>query len=198
MKTGDFPARPEGWQIDAPRTLFANPIMQMVASKVRCSRTGKVQDFYKFEFPGWVNVVATTDTGDLVLIRQYRFGTDRMELEIPGGAVNDGEDPLAAGLRELLEETGYAGENGRIIGKVCPNPAIQNNFCYTVLVENVRWIANPQQDDMEDIEVLTLSWEKVESLVGEGGINHGLVLNGLMFFAMEMAKRSVTAEKPQV
>jgi 8-oxo-dGTP pyrophosphatase MutT (NUDIX family) len=189
MKTVEFPAHPNGWQIDPPKTLFANPIMQMVTSKVRCERTGKVQDFYKFEFPRWVNVVATTDTGDLVLIRQYRFGTDRVELEIPGGAVNHGEAPLAAGLRELLEETGYAGENGRIIGKVCPNPAIQNNFCYTVLVENVRRIANPQQDDLEDIEVLTLPREKVESLVGEGSINHGLVLNGLMFFAMEMAKR---------
>lgn len=55
-----------------------------------------------FAFPGWVNVVATTVAGELVLIRQYRFGTDRLELEIPGGAINDGEDPLAAGLRKLL------------------------------------------------------------------------------------------------
>ncbi len=160
----------------------------MVASKVRCERTGKSQDFYKFEFPSWVNVVATTAKSEMVLIRQYRFGTDQVELEIPGGAVNIGEDPLAAGLRELLEETGYNGENGRIIGRVCPNPAIQNNFCYTVLVENVRLMAEPKQDDMEDIEVLTLPREMVESLIADGSINHGLVLNGLMFFAMEMKK----------
>ena len=181
---------PDGWQIDKPRTLFANPIMQMVASKVRCGRTGESQDFYRFEFPLWVNVVATTAGGEILLIRQYRFGTDRMELEIPGGAVNLGEDPLAAGLRELLEETGYAGDNGRIIGKVCPNPAIQNNFCYTVLVENARRVAEPTQDDMEDIEVLIVPREKVESLVADGSIDHGLVLNGLMFFAMEMTKNA--------
>jgi hypothetical protein len=95
---------------------------------------------------------------------------DRVELEIPGGAVN-------------------IGDNGRIIGKVCPNPAIQNNFCYTVLVENARRIADPKQDDMEDIEVLTLPQKKVESLVTTGSINHGLVLNGLMFFAMEMKRK---------
>lgn len=188
MKTAHFPAHPEGWQISPPRTLFANRIMQMVASKVRCDRTGKSQDFYKFEFPSWVNIVATTANSEMVLIRQYRFGTDQVELEIPGGAVNIGEDPLVAGLRELLEETGYAGENGRIIGKVCPNPAIQNNFCYTVLVEKAQQMAEPKQDDMEDIEVLTLPQGKVESLIACGTINHGLVLNGLMFFAMEMAK----------
>jgi 8-oxo-dGTP pyrophosphatase MutT (NUDIX family) len=197
MKHDCSPGRPKGWQIDQTRTLLTTPIMQVIASKVHCDRTGNSHDFYKFAFPRWVNVVATTTTGHLVLIRQYRFGTDRMELEIPGGAVNDGEDPLAAGLRELLEETGYAGENGRIIGKVCPNPAIQGNFCYTVWVENVRQIAEPRLDDMEDIEVLTLPPGKVASLVTDGSINHGLVLNGLMFFAMEMAKRSSAAEKPE-
>lgn len=102
MKNGHSPEPPKGWQIDPPRTLFTTSIMQVVASKVRCERTGKSQDFYKFAFPSWVNVVATTASGELVLIRQYRFGTDRVELEIPGGAINDGEDPLAAGLRELL------------------------------------------------------------------------------------------------
>lgn len=182
------PNTPADWQIDEPKTLFANSVMQMVASKVRCDRTGTIQDFYRFEFPSWVNIIATTASGDMLMIRQYRFGTNRVELEIPGGAVNAGEAPLAAGQRELLEETGYAGDNGRIIGKVCPNPAIQNNFCYTILVENVRLMAEPNQDDMEDIEVLIVSQEQVKSLVTGGGISHGLVLNGLMFFAMEMKK----------
>ena len=68
------------------------------------------KDFYKFEFPSWVNIVATTNNSEILLIRQYRFGTGQVELEIPGGAVNEGEPPLEAGLRELLEETGYAGD----------------------------------------------------------------------------------------
>jgi 8-oxo-dGTP pyrophosphatase MutT (NUDIX family) len=175
---------PIGWHIDKVRTLFENRIFQMVTGEVCCRRTNTCRDFYKFLFPSWVNIVAVTAGGELLLIRQYRFGTNRIELEIPGGAVNLGEDPLAAGERELLEETGYAGENGRIIGKVCPNPAIQNNFCYTVLVENVRKISEPQQDDMEDIEVLTLPQKEVEALMTNGIIEHGLVLNALMFFTM--------------
>ncbi|EKD35579.1 MAG: phosphohydrolase, partial [uncultured bacterium] len=69
-----------------------------------------------------------------------------------------------------------------------PNPAIQNNFCYTVLVEDVRQVAEPSQDDMEDIEVLILPQDEVQKLVVDGSISHGLVLNALMFFAMDKAK----------
>lgn len=69
MKNGHSPETPKGWQIDPPLTLFTTPIMQVVTSKVHCERTGKSQDFYKFAFPSWVNVVATTATGELVLIR---------------------------------------------------------------------------------------------------------------------------------
>jgi 8-oxo-dGTP pyrophosphatase MutT (NUDIX family) len=172
------------WLVSAAKTIFENPLVKLLTSRVRCSRTGSEKDFFKFEFPRWVNIVALTERRELVMIRQYRFGTDRVEWEIPGGTVNDGEDPLAAGLRELLEETGYAGRNGRIIGKVCPNPAIQNNYCYTVLVEDVRRVAEPDQDDMEDIEVLVMPRDEVKKMVQDGTIGHGLVLNALLFYAM--------------
>ena len=158
--------------------------MNLLTSRVHSDRTGIEKDFFKLDFPRWVNIVASTEKNEIILIRQYRFGTNRIELEIPGGAVNDGEPPLEAGLRELLEETGYAGTNGRIIGKVCPNPAIQENFCYTVLVENVKKVAEPKLDEMEDIEVLTMSVNDTFALIQDGTINHGLVLNGLMFYAM--------------
>lgn len=171
-------------QVSALRTLITTPVMNLMTSRVHSDRTGIERDFFKLDFPRWVNIVACTAKNKIILIRQYRFGTDRVELEIPGGAVNDGESPLKAGLRELLEETGYTGDHGRIIGKVCPNPALQDNFCYTVLVENVKKVAEPMLDEMEDIEVLTMSENETFALIHDGTINHGLVLNGLMFYAM--------------
>lgn len=158
--------------------------MKLLTGKVYNGRNSVEKDFFKLQFTPWVNIVACTEHREILLIRQYRFGTNQIELEIPGGAVNDGEPPLEAGLRELLEETGYAGINGRIIGKVCPNPAIQDNTCYTVLVENVKKVAAPSLDEMEDIEVLPMPEDKVFDLVRDGSIHHGLVLNGLMFYAM--------------
>jgi hypothetical protein len=68
-----------GYTVSPPRTLFANPMVNLVVSTVECGRTAIAKDFYKFHFPAWVNIVALTEERALVVIRQYRFGTDRIE-----------------------------------------------------------------------------------------------------------------------
>ena len=176
----------ELWKVTNPRIIFSTPVMNVLTSEVVCKRNGKEKDFYRLDFSSWVNIVAVTKNQEIVFIRQYRFGSGQLEIEIPGGAVEKGEDPLVGGLRELLEETGYSGENARIIGKVCPNPAIQDNFCYTVLVENVTKTAEPHLDDMEDIEVFTIKCDELPELMRNGSIQHGLVLNALTFYAMSI------------
>ena len=176
----------ELWKVTPPRILLSTPVMNVLTSEVVCKRNGKSKDFHRLDFSSWVNIVAVTEQQEIVFIRQYRFGSGQLEVEIPGGAVEVDEDPLMGGLRELLEETGYSGENGRIIGKVCPNPAIQDNYCYTVLVENVKKTAEPHLDDMEDIEVFTIKSEDLPELMRNGSIEHGLVLNALTFYAMSI------------
>ena len=183
------PAKHTFIHLTLPHTLFSSPVLDLVTSRVMCGRTGVERDIYRLEFPRWVNIIACTDNHELIMIRQYRYGSDKVELEIPGGAVNVGESPLHAGLRELLEETGFGGNNGQIIGKVRPNPAIQSNSCYTVLIENVKQIHQPSFDEMEDIEVLRLPEDEIFALIGSGNISHGLVLNGLMFYAMHRQKK---------
>jgi 8-oxo-dGTP pyrophosphatase MutT (NUDIX family) len=154
----------------------------MVSARVRCNRTGREEEFYRLVFPDWVNIVALTPERRLVLIQQLRFGNEKMEIEIPGGAIEKDESPVVAGCRELLEETGYAGKNARLIGTVSPNPAIQNNRCYTVLIEDVEQIQAQEMDDMEDIEVMLVAPAEVENWIAQGRISHGLVLNALMFY----------------
>lgn len=177
------------WQVTPAKKILTTPVMNVLTSQVVCKRSDTSRDFYRLDFSPWVNIIATTPTKDIVCIRQYRFGSGRIELEIPGGAVEPGEDPLDAGVRELLEETGYSGDNARIIGQVCPNPAIQDNVCYTVLVENAKKTSPPRLDDMEDIEVFTLNRDELLQLTKNGTLEHGLVLNALMFYDMTVEKR---------
>ena len=172
----------EGWDLFPDRVVLQTPVMTVRTGPVRCRRSGSRKDFYLLDFPDWVNVVALTPGRDMILIRQFRYGSNRMEIEIPGGMINDREVPVEAGSRELLEETGYAGRSAGIIGKVCPNPALQRNYCYTVLVEDAVKVAEPTMDDMEDIECFLLSEEAVCGYLAAGDIDHGLVLNALMFY----------------
>jgi 8-oxo-dGTP pyrophosphatase MutT (NUDIX family) len=172
----------EGWEIEEEKVLLKTSVATVKSGPVTCCRSGRKKEFYLFDFPDWVNVVAITPDNRLVMIRQFRYGSRRSEIEIPGGMIDPGEDPITAGCRELQEETGYVGVDPVIIGKVCPNPAIQRNFCYTVLVRDVKQIASRSFDDMEDIECFLQSYEEVEAQIREGAINHGLVLNALMFY----------------
>ncbi len=171
-----------GWEIYQQQELLATPVVSIRSGPVRCERTGRKKEFISFDFSDWVNVVALTPEDKLVMIKQFRYGTRRLEIEFPGGMVDPGEDPVTAGCRELLEETGFSGSAPEIIGKVCPNPALQDNFCYTILVRDAIKTAQPRMEDMEDIVCFQCSYQEVTELVKQGEIWHGLVLNALFFY----------------
>lgn len=140
------------------------------------------RDFFFLDSADWVNVVALTRDHRIVLIRQYRFGIADFSIEIPGGLIDPGEDPVAAGLRELAEETGYVAETGKTIGQTRPNPAIQNNTCYFVLAENAVPSGNLTWDQDEEIESLLTTPDTAFEWARNGIINHALVLNALFHF----------------
>ncbi len=173
-----------GWELAEEKELLKTSLGSIWSGPAKCRRSGREKEFFLFDFTDWVNVVAVTPDNQLVMIRQFRYGSRRQEIEIPGGMIDPGEDPVTAGCRELLEETGYTGSDPFIIGKVCPNPALQRNYCYTIMVRDAVKSSEPRLDDMEDIECFLHSYAEVAALVREGTIDHGLVLNALMFYKM--------------
>jgi ADP-ribose pyrophosphatase len=147
--------------------------------------TGEEHDFFIIETVNWVNVVPVTAEGKIVMVDQYRHGSDTVELEIPGGMMDPGEtDPIATGLRELKEETGYEGSNARLIGQIYPNPAIMNNICYTVLVEDCECRHSVCFDHTEDISVKLVDRRELPELVRSGRIRHSLVAVALYHYEL--------------
>lgn len=130
----------------------------------------------------WVNVLALTPDDHLVMVRQFRYGIDDFSLEIPGGVMDPGEDPVTAGLRELREETGFAGAPAKLLGSVHPNPAIQSNRAHFILVEEAVRSHDLEWDPDEEMNVLIEPVESVLAAAHAGGITHALVLNALMLF----------------
>jgi 8-oxo-dGTP pyrophosphatase MutT (NUDIX family) len=146
-------------------------------------RTQQEHDFFVIDCVDWVNVIALTPDQQVVMVEQFRHGSNTIELEIPGGMI-DAEDPSpeAAGQRELREETGYAGENARLLGRVFPNPAIMSNVCFTVLVENCRCIHPIQLDCAEDLLTRLVPVAELPALMAAGKIRHSLVAVALYHF----------------
>ena len=148
-------------------------------------RTGREHDFYIADSVNWVNVVALTPDQKIVMVEQYRHGSQRVELEIPGGMMNPEEtDPVAAGLRELREETGYAGERARLLGSLPSNPAIFGNLCYSALVENCTVQHAVEFDGGEDLVTHLVPVAELPRLVAEERIRHPLVVAALYHFEL--------------
>lgn len=182
------PAQPQRWKRVRSEPHALTRIFEVVRAIYHHPHREKEQDFFVINAPDWVNVVAVTPDRQLVLVRQFRYGINDFSLEIPGGIIDDGEDPIAAGVRELREESGFVGEHARLLGSVHPNPAMQSNRCHLVLVENARPVADLEWDPDEEFEILTKPADEVYALARSGGITHAMVLDALLLLAPHLEK----------
>ncbi len=171
------------WKTIASRMVGNYRIFTLRSDLKISPRTGKEHDFYVIDSANWVNVIALTPDRQLVMVEQYRHGSNTVELEIPGGMMDKNEtDPVATAVRELREETGYEGQNARVLGKIYANPAILTNTCFTVIVENCKLMHSVSFDHGEDLMTRLVSAADVPRLVAEGKIGHSLVVVALYYF----------------
>lgn len=168
---------PRPWPTLRTRRLLDCRVFVVDEHRRRAPHSGREHDVYEIGCADWVNVVAKTDEGEVVLVRQFRHGIAETTWEIPGGMV-DPEDttPLDAARRELLEETGFAGEDWTQLGTVTPNPALQSNRCHTFLLRGARRVAEPRPSPGEDLKLELVSREQLDAMVADGRIHHALVV----------------------
>ena len=106
---------PPRWARGGERVLASTRVLELRSVHFRHPGRKTERDYVVAHAPDWVNVVALASGDRLVLVRQFRFGSNELSLEIPGGVIEAGETPLAAGMRELSEETGYGGGAARLL-----------------------------------------------------------------------------------
>ena len=157
-------------------------------------REGRVHDFYVIEAPDWINVVPLTGEGEVVLIEQYRHGSEEVSLEIPGGMVDPGEQPHETAARELLEETGYEAREVALLGKTRPNPAIQDNWIHTFVARGCVRRGEPSNAGTEWTRVRLVPLAQVPTLIAEGQIAHSLVVVGFHWLGLAGGEAAGGAE----
>ena len=137
------------------RTLSSTPLLRdrwidLRADTCATAAGVEIAPYYVLTYPDWVHVAALTSDDCLVLVEQYRHGAASAFLELPGGVIDPGDaSPLAAGERELREETGFAASGWQPVSSLHANPAIQANRVHTVLATDAVRIAEPTLEDSE-------------------------------------------------
>jgi ADP-ribose pyrophosphatase len=148
--------------------------------------SGKEGKFDVVKTLDWVNVVGLTADNKVIIVEQYRHGTDQVTWELPGGAANRGEDLLTAAKREFCEETGYDSQEWEYLGSVDVNPAFMTNKCEMYLAKNCVLKEKQKLDYFEEIDVLEIPLEEIPKLIKENKINHSLVIGAFYFLFQKL------------
>ena len=155
------------WTTLESRYIIQRPWLTARVDKVQLPDGRINPEHYVLEYPEWVNVIAITGGGEFVMVRQYRHAMDVVLDELCAGVVEQGEAPIDAARRELIEETGYAGGQWEEIMTVGRNPSICDTIPHCDLAQGVERVSDQHLDASEDIAVLLLSRDEIEAMLRE-------------------------------
>ena len=142
--------------------------------------------FGMIKHPGAALAIPITNSGEVVILRQYRFAIAQRILEFPAGTLEKGEDPLSSMKRELAEEAGYKAKKWQSLGHMLPCPGYSDEVIHMFLAKDLVLIEEkPPGDDDEDLEVLHIKAEELDSKF----TNNDVPLDGKSIAAWFRAKK---------
>lgn len=174
------------WKLLSSTYLFKNNWATLREDTCQMPSGKIIKPYYVLEYPDWVNAVAITSEHEAILIRQYRHAAGEVVLEIPGGCIDKNETPEEAVRRELLEETGYSFNEITYLISLYANPATGNNKTHCFLATGGRKVQEQNLDGAEEIEVETVSLEKLKELVLSNKIGQALHTSGIFYALARM------------
>ena len=184
MSNTSFNYTIEPWVTTNERVEYTTKIFKVLKRDMEIISENHKATFSILDAPDWINVIALTSENEIVLVEQYRYGTEVPTLELPGGVSDPGETPFESSKRELLEETGFSSDDWVSLGKVSSNPAMQTNFTHTYLAKNCIKTSDQQLDGNERIHVHIMPLVNFLDMVGQGEVDHSLVVAAIAKFLL--------------
>jgi ADP-ribose pyrophosphatase len=180
----------ETWTVLAETELLRRGARLVVSEQtVRLPDGREVPGYLRLSTPSFVCILARLEDGRIICERQYKHGAGRVILTLPAGAMDEGEAPLHAAQRELLEETGYESADWTALGTSVTHANAGGSTCYMFLARGCRKVAEPNSGDLETmtIELVPPAALLQAMRAGEmplssdpGTVLHGLIAEGLL------------------
>ena len=164
------------WKVLESEYLVRRPWLTARRDRLELPDGRIIPEYYVLEYPDWVNVIAITKDGQFIMERQYRHAARKISLELPCGVMEEGETPLEAAQRELLEETGFGGGQWKKLMELSPNPSAMSNTTHCFLAIGVEKIAEQHLDETEELSVLFMTKEEVKRMLNENQICQALMV----------------------
>ena len=165
-----------GWFIRVQRATFRDP-------------SGATFERDIVRHPGAVAVVALTDAGSVVLVRQYRPAVDRWLLEVPAGTCDvDGEAPEVTAGRELAEEVGYAAARLDLLVRTAVTPGFCDEVAHVYLATGLAPVPTGRQGAEETyMEVVEVPLDRFDAMVDDGSIEDATTILGVALARRRLA-----------
>jgi ADP-ribose pyrophosphatase len=176
------------WTLISSEYIHKGPWATLRSDKCKMPDGRIVDQYYVLEYPNWANAVALTEDNKILLVRQYRHAANIVSLEIPGGVIEDGENPEEGMRRELLEETGYEFTDVELISTVYANPSTANNKTFCYLAKGGKKVQGQSLDEHEELVVEEYTIAEVKQLLADNKIAQALHCTGLFYAFMKLGE----------
>lgn len=169
-----MPSRMKPWKTLGSTKIVSDRWLHLTAD--RCALdSGKIIDpYYVMHEKDWVIVFAQTEDARILVVRQFRYAAGVFCSELPGGVVDEGESPLQAAERELLEETGHSAPDWVAIGSMYANPVRQTNSIHVFFAKGAQLVSEQKLDHGEELTFHLATLGEVERMIDSNEFSHSL------------------------
>lgn len=158
------------WTTVGRQTILSHPFLTVHMDEVALPDGRRIPDWPIVQLKNYVNVMAVNKAGEVMILEGYKHGIGASSWQVVGGYLEEGEAPLAAAQRELLEETGYQSSDWTFLGSFIVDANRRAGQATFFLARSARQVALPDDDDLEEFDLRWVSTAEVRQALHDGRV----------------------------
>lgn len=164
---------PKPWKTLSSTVTYRKKWLQIREEACELPDVRVLDPYIIIDIPSFCNIVIVTPKEEVVLVKQFRHAVGIESIELPGGMIDKGEEPIEAAKREMQEETGYSSNDIELLYTLHPNQPLEHNTAWFFLARNAVQNLATTFDPYEDIELVLYSKQQFLQMLQDATFTHG-------------------------